>query len=591
MSMSPMSSAAAPASGPEVSGEGLPRVLVIDDSITILKVVRTILERNGYDVAVARDGAEGFEELRDHGPFSVVLLDFVMPRMNGYQFCRELRADAALRDLPVVLMSARTSIIGDRFVEQTGAVDALDKPFDARALIAVVGSVVAKRAADTRARSLPSPESMLAEDELSWQPSEPPPPSRHYRGMNRITALIAQTVCGPISRMKQNAYTQPQLVEDVIARSITPDILEDIAFAADDMEIESNEILRGELAKMPLAELLQLLQLRRQTGVMYVRHQRMSATMAIREGTLDFAQSAGTGDEFRIGRYFVEEGLLTREEIDAALAVQRDDQLLGEQLVEAGQITEDQLYISLAKQSSELVYESLRWPEGRFVLSEDEFSEEAALAHLGLGLSGLVLEGFRRVDEWRLMAGTIDFEAVLIVDQVALGTLDDGTIGKNERPVLMSIDGKRTAREVMEHSELASFDAIKALYRFLQSRIVREKLRAQPSHAKISVAETPEISVEEFSSPGDKFAPGSNPEKSDLDEPDLDEPDLGESDSGEPDLGEPDLGESDSAESDSAEPMVSKGTGTAGTGKVNETKPSAKSAAESDSKNGVSENA
>ena len=58
-------------------------VLVIDDSVTILKVVSTILERNGYAVTVARDGMEGFEKLAAEAPFDLVLLDFVMPRMNG----------------------------------------------------------------------------------------------------------------------------------------------------------------------------------------------------------------------------------------------------------------------------------------------------------------------------------------------------------------------------------------------------------------------------------------------------------------------------------------------------------------------------
>jgi hypothetical protein len=228
--------------------------------------------------------------------------------------------------------------------------------------------------------------------------------------------------------------------------------------------------------------------------------------MAIHEGQLHLAQSMGTDDEFRLGRYFVEAGYMTREEVDQALLQQTEGVLFGEYLVGEGTLSEEQLYHSLARQSAELAYEVLRWPEGRFVLVDEPFSPEAERAQLGLGLSELVLEGFRRVDEWRLMADTINFEAVLVVDQVALGTLDDSKISKNERPVLMSIDGTRTAREVMEASELASFDAIKALYRFLQSRIVREKVRAKPSAAKLS---SDAAAGEQGSSPGDEGASNS----------------------------------------------------------------------------------
>jgi CheY-like chemotaxis protein len=454
------------------------RVLVIDDSVTILKVVSIILAGHGYQVALARDGAEGFEQLRQNGPFDLVLLDFVMPRMNGYQFCRQLRADAEHRELPVVLMSARTNAIGDRFVEQTGAVDALGKPFDARALVAVVGNVLAKKNEDHR-RSVPSPEAMVDEEELSNDPALEGPPSRHYRSLDRMSSVIVEALAPTISRMRPHDMQQPAIVESTIARCLTPQLLMELVEAGDDLEMvqENREIMRGDLGLMPLAEILQLFQLRRQTGVMVVtdKGHKHSVTLYIKGGMLDMAQSVGTDDEFRLGRYFVEPGWLTRDEVEKAARRQPANTLFGEFLLEQGMIQPAQLAHALAKQSAELTYEVLRWPEGRFILrQEDELADAVHKAQLALGLSELVLEGFRRVDEWRLMADTIDFEAVLVVDQVALGTLDDSKIGLFERSVIMAINGKRTAREVMEACDLASFDAIKAIYGFLQSRIVRE---------------------------------------------------------------------------------------------------------------------
>jgi CheY-like chemotaxis protein len=474
MTNAPPSSSRIPQSGEHPLGRAA-RVLVIDDSVTILKVVGTILTLRGYEVAVARDGADALSTLQTHGPFDVVLLDFVMPRMNGYQFCRQLRADPQRKDLPVVLMSARTPVIGDRFVEQTGAVDALSKPFDARALIAVVENVLAKRAAESEPRSLPSVEMMAEDVELDWEPQEQAPPSRHFRSLGQIGRTVAQAVAPAVRKIKASDLSQPNVLEDAIARAVDETVVAALVASLDDLELkDSGQVMRGEINKMPLAELMQLLQLRRQTGIMRVRHGKMSMTLAIREGTLDFAQGVGTGPELRLGRYFVEAGALTLEQLDEMLPQKPADRLLGEWLVEQGVVSDEQLLHALANQSAELVYEVIRWPEGRFVLTEEPFPEVAEKARLGLGVSELVLEGFRRVDEWRYMADTINFESVLLVDQAALGTLDDSKIDKRERSILMSIDGKRTARDVMEASHVSSFDAIKAIYRLLQARIIRE---------------------------------------------------------------------------------------------------------------------
>src|SRR6188508_3786188 len=138
------------------------RVLVVDDSPTILKVVSAILARHGYEPAVARDGVAGIEIIKRGPKFDLVLLDFVMPRMNGYQFCRELRSSTAHRSLPVVLMSAKGDKIRGQFVQQTGAVDAITKPFDARALVAVIEGAL-KKHTEGRGRPVPEADAMPEE--------------------------------------------------------------------------------------------------------------------------------------------------------------------------------------------------------------------------------------------------------------------------------------------------------------------------------------------------------------------------------------------------------------------------------------------
>src|SRR6185437_8011272 len=118
-------------------------VLVIDDSPTITKVVQLVLTKAGYQVQTAADGEDGLAAVRKHRP-ELILLDFVMPRMNGYQFCRELTADAKLRDIPVILMSAKGDQVGERFVKVMGIVDYITKPFSPEAIMAVVQHTIGK---------------------------------------------------------------------------------------------------------------------------------------------------------------------------------------------------------------------------------------------------------------------------------------------------------------------------------------------------------------------------------------------------------------------------------------------------------------
>ncbi|HVK84265.1 MAG TPA: response regulator, partial [Kofleriaceae bacterium] len=118
-------------------------VLVIDDSPTITKVVQLVLTKAGYQVETAPDGEAGLAAVRAKRP-DLILLDFVMPRMNGYQFCRELVADQKLRDIPVVLMSAKGDQVGERFVKVMGIVDYITKPFSPEAITAVVQHTIGK---------------------------------------------------------------------------------------------------------------------------------------------------------------------------------------------------------------------------------------------------------------------------------------------------------------------------------------------------------------------------------------------------------------------------------------------------------------
>jgi chemosensory pili system protein ChpA (sensor histidine kinase/response regulator) len=86
----------------------LPLVLVVDDSLTVRKITGRLLHREGYRVATAKDGVEALECLHDERP-AVMLLDIEMPRMDGFEVARHVRADPELHDLPIIMITSRTA--------------------------------------------------------------------------------------------------------------------------------------------------------------------------------------------------------------------------------------------------------------------------------------------------------------------------------------------------------------------------------------------------------------------------------------------------------------------------------------------------
>ena len=108
-------------------------VLVADDDEDILVLVRTVLERAGYEVSAVRDGAEAIAAARQRRP-DLAVLDVAMPELDGLEVLRRLRADANTSDVPVLLLSARVQEDDVARGFATGADAYVQKPFSPREL-------------------------------------------------------------------------------------------------------------------------------------------------------------------------------------------------------------------------------------------------------------------------------------------------------------------------------------------------------------------------------------------------------------------------------------------------------------------------
>lgn len=110
------------------------RVLVVEDDASLRRLLELRLGAEGYTVRLAEDGCAGLDVLRTWRP-DVVVSDVMMPRMSGLSLCRAVRADGELRDLPVILLTARQFDSDVQEVLDLGGVTFMNKPFDARALL------------------------------------------------------------------------------------------------------------------------------------------------------------------------------------------------------------------------------------------------------------------------------------------------------------------------------------------------------------------------------------------------------------------------------------------------------------------------
>lgn len=115
----------------------VPLVLVVDDSITVRRVTQRLLQREGYRVALAADGLQALARLQQERP-AVVLSDIEMPRMDGFDLARNIRADAALKDLPIIMITSRIAQKHRDHAEQLGVNHYLGKPYSDEELLSLV---------------------------------------------------------------------------------------------------------------------------------------------------------------------------------------------------------------------------------------------------------------------------------------------------------------------------------------------------------------------------------------------------------------------------------------------------------------------
>ncbi len=142
---------AAPASPAVAQPARVPTVMVVDDSLTVRKITGRLLAREGYHVLTAKDGVDALEQLVEATP-DVMLVDIEMPRMDGFELTRHVRADGRLRAIPIIMITSRTAQKHRNYAFEIGVNNFLGKPYQEEELLALIAQHVrqARGAADNR---------------------------------------------------------------------------------------------------------------------------------------------------------------------------------------------------------------------------------------------------------------------------------------------------------------------------------------------------------------------------------------------------------------------------------------------------------
>jgi CheY-like chemotaxis protein len=463
------------------------RILVVDDSPTIRRVIDQALSAAGHAVIQNANGASALEEAGALD-IDVMILDFLMPEMNGYQVIKSMIQDPHLCDIPVILMCTRADDIPVEALSGLELLDILPKPFSPHDLQSAVETILEKsgrqRKNDTTLiLELPDEDQDSTPNEDSVDaPKQDSSPARvegaHDKQQDGMLPSFGGTDGPPVLELIR------LLAESLDARGVAR--AEEVASAAfmhvqqqtEDGElrsfIEDNigfarlhqplPCLHGDLAAVPLPEVLQLLKLQGQTGILNVSLNRARFELGFRRGRIIWVRARNIRGERRLGQYFLKEGVLTLPQLDQLLAESIPRQPLGQLLLQKGLAQRTDIKNALRCQAQDLLYELLRAERGVFSLRELDGLPEVAPEDIGFSVDDILFSALRKVNETRLFRSIIPNMDTCC--QKSVLAIRDGLNGM-EKKVLDAIPVQNTITvgSIASQAGLTDDEVTKYLYR------------------------------------------------------------------------------------------------------------------------------
>jgi hypothetical protein len=210
---------------------------------------------------------------------------------------------------------------------------------------------------------------------------------------------------------------------------------------------------------MQLSELLQWLALGQKTGTLLIEGRGVQKRLYFQNGRINFTSSSDRREY--LGQFLVSHGYITEDELKKAMEVQEESKiLLGRILLMINAISETDLLRLMRRKAEESIYDIFLWEDGNFEFIEGA-QPDLKMVPLSLDLTGIVMEGLHRYDEWKLIRQRVtDASAIPVI--TGLVNLED--LAERERLMVPHIDGERTIEEIALQTHNAEFTVARFVY-------------------------------------------------------------------------------------------------------------------------------
>jgi CheY-like chemotaxis protein len=442
------------------------RILAVDDSLTIRRLLETVLTGAGYVADFAATGQEGIDRARAAPP-DLVLLDYVLPDMKGVDVAAALAQTESTRNVPVLVMSAKNDDLRPLFRPFASVVGFLSKPFTPGEVCFLVGDVVARArgTAGEPAEAAPS----------FTRPQLEAGARALYAHMRERFARIPEWSPGladaaPAPYFAKRILT-PELM-DKLLKGLAPVLRDGLTGGASGAADGSS--LQGHTSVLALPRLLRDLGETGRTGRLTVEHPPRKTFLYLRRGDLVFATHDHPDDYARQGEAAL--AGIEPQKIEAARVEQRRTGTpLFITLAGAGALPPARLPELVAAHGKRVLMEALEAGPAPFRWHDLPALPDYVEAHASsYSFEQLRLERLRRVDDWAQIE--LQVSSLHTVFHRAPGfsrKLSEFELDAKERRVLTLVNGRRNVQQLVEKTGLPTFEVFHVLFRAAQVDLIR----------------------------------------------------------------------------------------------------------------------
>jgi len=389
------------------------RILAIDDSETMHRLFKMIFDDDEYDLILSDNGEEGLEFVKNYKP-DIILLDFIMPKVNGFQFCKIVRNELNL-DIPILLITSKAEDVGEKFIAKFANIDYIPKPFQPDEIVEKMEEMLGAK--EEQAANIPEEETKIPEEPLV---SEAPAEDKS------VPEESAET------ESESSVLEEAPGLESKIIKSVQPH-LRKIIQKMIQLETGYQEAeIKGESPE--LEDLINIM--KSGTGVLNIFNFEKTFSFSFNEGKLFFAKSSKFGVE-QISEIFQHVTGVSLFKTDTFAEIY--DQL------KAMDISDAQIQSTFEYYTYNMINTALNLEESRYFVDEN-IDNRDIVDSVYINMDNLK-SGFSDYLEEKAEINKIVYDDNLI-PQAAGQT--EGNFSELERKILSLCDGKRNVGQILK---------------------------------------------------------------------------------------------------------------------------------------------